>query len=82
MLTDEGDLVFDPFAGTAARPVKSLNASGVDGSVESWMSSSYAARSAAVTGTPKERKAINTYYQIPRPGILWDDSDIHVPATR
>ena len=76
MLTDEGDLVLDPFAGscTTGEVAERLRRRWICGEMDEQYLSGAVGR---FQDASKPRKAIDTYYQIPRPGILWDDDEVH-----
>lgn len=83
MLTDEGDLVVDPFAGScvtgevserlgrrwACIEIQKEYLEGALGRFEQEVGDPAGAASPANKGSRE------TYYQIPRPGALWDDGD-------
>ena len=78
MLTDEGHLVFDPFAGSCVtgEVAERLNRKWICAELDEQYLRGALGR---FQDKPKPRKVHNTYYQVPRPGILWNNSDIHDP---
>ena len=74
MLTDEGHLVLDPFAGSCVtgEVAERLKRRWICGELDEQYLRGALGRFA---GEPERRNVSNTYYKIPRPGILWDDPD-------
>ena len=74
MLTDEGHLVLDPFAGSCVtgEVAERLKRRWICGELDEQYLQGARGRFA---GGIERRNVSNAYYTIPRPGILWDDPD-------
>lgn len=79
MLTDEGDLVVDPFAGSCVtgEVAERLKRQWLCIEIEKQYLEGAAGRFQENTLVSVQHTPASDYYKIPRPGLLWDETEIN-----
>ncbi|MCP4704506.1 MAG: site-specific DNA-methyltransferase, partial [candidate division Zixibacteria bacterium] len=88
MLTEKGDLVVDPFAGSCitGKVAEKLDRKWVCvDNVEEYLEGGlgrFNKKNLNLSGTRGKAPDKNVYYKIPRPGLLWDDEENEEPLPK